>query len=517
MIGLRRRQLTIASCTASMLAALITSPALGYPLDGADDTGILRLEAYRLAQTGKIRGRLLPPGARLPGDTIQLRLSEFPDFAIPAPDAAFGDAIRSLLQDDAAAYGVAVLDLTDPQHPRFAAHNTEMTQNPASVGKLMVALGWFQTLADLYPDDIAARDALMYDTQHSANAFIRSDSHDVPIWHPGDPRIDFRPLREGDRGNLWSWLDWMLSSSSNAAASSVMAELILLKHFGGAYPISPEAAKAFFRDQPKPVLSGLLRETVQKPVTRNGLDLQNLRQGSFFTREGKSRVPGITSMSTPMELLRFMVRMEQGRLVDGYSSLALKRLLYLSERRIRYASSQSLRRAAVYFKSGSWYTCKAESGFQCGKYEGNVRNFLNSVVVVETQPPARKLHYIAIVLSNVLRKNSATIHRNLATEIHSIIEAFHASGGTISETAASTTATPWADPIEEMDGEPDEFDGEPDEFDGEPDEMDGEADEMDSEADELDGQLDELEDELDELEDELDELDSEGNESDSGA
>lgn len=449
----------VACCAASILAWGLASPGFGYPLDGWADTGIDRLEAYRLAQTGKIRARLLPPGGRLPGSTIELRLREYPDFAIPPPDPEFSAEVGALLLDDADAYGLVILDLTDPLRPRLAVHNPDMAQNPASVGKLMVGLGWMQTLADVYPDNPDARDALMRSTQVSADGFIRTDSHDVPIWHPGEPRVDYRPLRIGDQGNLWTWLDWMLSSSSNAAASTIIAQTILLKHFGAAYPVSPEAAARFFRDTPQSTLSGLLRETLQRPITRNGLDLDKLRQGSFFTREGKNRIPGTTSTSTPMELLKFMVQMEQGQLVDPYSSLALKRLVYLSERRIRYASTLALRRAAVYFKSGSWFTCKPEKGFQCDEYKGNVRNFLNSVVAVETQPPARKLHYIVVLLSNVLRKDSAEIHRNLATEIHEMIDAYHAGEG---EASSSNSDSDWgvdasaeanAGPIDEMDSD----------------------------------------------------------------
>ncbi len=460
----------VSYCAASLLGAVaLTLPAIGYPLDGFEHTGIQRLDAYRLAQTGKIRARLLPPGARFPGDTIQLRLIELMDFAIPAPDAEFSEAIDALLQDDADAYGVAILDLTDPRNPRLAAHKAEMTQNPGSVGKLVVALGWFQALADLYPGDDESRDALLRNTYVTADRFIRHDSHEVPIWKPGDPEVEYRPLREADTANLWTWFDWMLSSSSNAAASSVMAQLILLKHFGAEYPVPLETATKFFRDTPQTSLSRIFREAVQTPVTRNGLDIDKLRQGSFFTAEGKSRIPGTNSVSTPMELLRFMLRLEQGTLVDGYSSLALKRLLYLSERRIRYASSPAFRRAAVYFKSGSLYSCQPEKGFECGKYRGNVLNYLNSVISVETEVSARSLHYIAVVLSNVLRKDSAEVHKNLATEIHAVIDAYHAGARTHTEmedagsaiNAESASDLDVIVPIDEIDAdEIDEIDGE---------------------------------------------------------
>ena len=407
--------------------ALFTFPqlALGYPLDAYEQTGILRLEAYRLAQTGQVRGRLLPPGARLESDDIQLRLIDQPDFEIPAPDAALSASIRALLGEDADGYAIAVLDLTDPANPRYAAHNAEQNQNPGSVGKMMVGLAWFQALADAYPDDTEARDALLKNTHHVADAFIRSDSHKVPFWKPGDSEVEYRPIREGDDGNLWTWLDWMMSSSSNAAASTLMSQLVLLSHFGAEYPVSREATEKFFADTPKSKLSSIYTKAIQSPLTRNGLDVSKLRQGSFFTREGKARIPGTNSVATPLELLRYIVKMEQGTLIDRYSSLAIKRLIYLSEGRIRYAASPALRRAALYFKSGSLYSCKEEAGFTCGKYKGNVRNYLNSVTMVETDESGRQLQYIVVLLSNVLRKDSAQVHKRLATEIHQIMERDH--------------------------------------------------------------------------------------------
>ena len=373
-----------------------------------------------------MRARLLPPGAQLPIDSIALRLIDHPNFQIPAPDAELEATIRTLLGEDAGDYSLAILDLTDPLRPRYAAHNPERPQNPGSVGKLMVALGWFQALADVYPDDTQARHQLMKTTRHTADAFIRNDSHKVPFWQPGDTGVDYRPIREGDEGTLWTWLDWMASSSSNAAASTVMEQLILLHHFGAEYPVSQSVAAQFFKETSKSELSSIFREAIQTPIRRNGLDLAKLRQGSFFTREGKNRVPGTNSVSTSLELLRFAVKMEQGQLVDPYSSLEIKRLIYLSEGRIRYAASRDLRRSALYFKSGSLYSCTPEPGFECGKYMGNVVNFLNSVTIVETEGPGPRLHYIVVLLSNVLRKNSAEIHKNLATEIHRIMVGYAA-------------------------------------------------------------------------------------------
>ena len=123
--------------------------------------------------------------------------------------------------------------------------------------------------------------------------------------------------------------------------------------------------------------------------------------------------------------MQLMLMMEQGRLVDEWSSRQLKRLLYMTERRIRYASAPELKDAAVYFKSGSLYKCKAEEGFTCGQYKGNVINYMNSVAIVEQEIEGSKLHYIVIVISNVLRINSAQEHQSLGTAIHALIKEQH--------------------------------------------------------------------------------------------
>jgi hypothetical protein len=92
--------------------------------------------------------------------------------------------------------------------------------------------------------------------------------------------------------------------------------------------------------------------------------------------------------------------------------------MYMTARRIRYASSPRLNDAAVYFKSGSLYRCKPEPDFECKKYEGNVENIMNSVAIVE-QPSGRT--YMVGIMSNVLRKNSAVEHQSLATFIDKIL------------------------------------------------------------------------------------------------
>ncbi len=403
-----------------------TDHGLAYPLDAYPETGIRRIEAARLAVFGKMRGRRQPPGALLPAALVDLRLQDHPDLVLPEPDPEFTARVLKLLGNKANRYGVAVLDLSDIDHPRYAEHRADYKQNVGSVGKIAVAMALFQALADIYPDDIEARKRLLRETIITADEFIEWDHHEVRLWNPDTGALSFRPLKKGDQGSLWEYLDWTLSISSNAAAAMVMKNAMLLRHFRKDYPVSDEDANRFFKKTSRPQLRELYEQTFLEPFTRNGLDLQYFRQGSFFTRYGKKRVPtGYNSYGTARELMRYILLMEQGKLVDVFSSREIKRLLYMTERRIRYASSPALNDSAVYFKSGSLYSCKAEPGFKCKKYHGNVKNYMNSVAIVETPAGVNRLHYLATLISNVLYKNSAVDHQTLATYIHRLIEADH--------------------------------------------------------------------------------------------
>jgi hypothetical protein len=407
---------------------MIPSDGGTYPLDGYAYTGIARLEAYRLAMEGKVRAPRQPAGALLPSSEVDLRLREQTDFEIPASDAEFAARVKQLLGEEAERYHVAVLDLTDPARPRYAEHQANLPANPGSVGKIIVALGLFQALADAYPDDLEARLEILRNTVVTADAFIESDHHVVPFWEPGNPRVQYRKIQIGDQASLWTYLDWMLSASSNAAASMVIREIMLLVHFGRNYPAGEAQAVEFFKTTPRKELSALLARALNDPVTRNGLNIAELRQGSFFTWKGKRLVPGTTSFATPRELLRWLVKLEQGKLVDAFSSREIKRLLYMTQRRIRYAASPALNSAAVYFKSGSLYKCKPEPDFKCQKYQGNVMNMLNSVAIIEAPAAGRQLYYMVVVMSNVLRQNSAVVHQTLATRLHRMLEDFHGLG-----------------------------------------------------------------------------------------
>jgi hypothetical protein len=406
--------------------ALLPSVALSYPLDGYEETGIRRVEGARLAHEGLALGGFQPPGALLTTTEVDVRLLDHPDLQLAPADPDFTTHISALLGENANAYGIAVLDLTDPDAPSYAEHRGDHRQNVGSIGKILGALGYFQALADVWPDDLDQRTRILRDTIITADDFAHTDHHNVRFFDVENRTLARRKILDGDRGSLWEYLDWMLSVSSNSAASMVMRDAMLLRHFGAEYPVSEDQIHAFFKDTPRSELTRLFQRTFWEPVTRNGLELGQIRQGSFFTAQGKKNVNGGgNSYATARSLMQLMLAMEQGKLVDEWSSRQLKRLLYMTERRIRYASSPALREAAVYFKSGSLYKCKEEPGFSCKAYHGNVMNYMNSVAIVEQEVDGVQLHYIVIVISNVLRKNSANDHQALGTEIHRLIKERH--------------------------------------------------------------------------------------------
>jgi hypothetical protein len=195
---------------------------------------------------------------------------------------------------------------------------------------------------------------------------------------------------------------------------------MLIRHFGAEYPQSFEESERFFKETPKKDLAALAQALVTEPLAAAGIDTNNLQQGSFWTTNSKNKVPGRVSFATPRELARLVFRIEEGRLVDSWSSLEMKKYMYLTKRRYRYSYAPELGSSAVYFKSGSLYSCKPEEGFRCDKYMGNDRNMMNSVAVVEGIGESEP-HYLAVLMSNVLKFNSAWDHSRIAAAVHETI------------------------------------------------------------------------------------------------
>jgi hypothetical protein len=172
------------------------------------------------------------------------------------------------------------------------------------------------------------------------------------------------------------------------------------------------------KNTPKPELSQLALAALENPLTAASLDTSRIRLGTFFTRNASAVIPGTASYACPGELLRWLVKLEQGKIVDEWSSLEIKKLIYFVRARYRYASSPALAKAAVFFKSGSLFECRPEPGYHCGQYRGNETNLMHSVAIVES---GRKVYLIAM-MSNVLKVNSAVEHQTIAGEIEKLIQ-----------------------------------------------------------------------------------------------
>ncbi|MCB1151465.1 hypothetical protein KDK88_07930 [bacterium] len=337
---------------------------------------------------------------------------------LPDVDPGLQTRLETLFPDRHESYSIALLDITPGQPVRYAAHQADRTMPPGSIGKLAVAAGLFAELARLYPDDPDKRRQLLRERMIPADEWILTDHHPVPFFDLETHATDSRPPKVGEVFSMYEWTDHMLSASANAAASIVWREAMLMRAFGAAYPPSPEEAAAYFKKTPKSELQRLSLSVINDPLRRIGIPQDAWQLGTFFTKTGQRYVPGAPSYGTPNALLRFLMRLEQGRVVDAWSSLELKRLLYMTAKRIRYASSPAIARSAVYFKSGSLYRCEPEPEFTCRKYMGNVENTMNSIAIVER--PDGTVYCVAL-MSNILRRNSAVEHQTLATFIDRIM------------------------------------------------------------------------------------------------
>jgi len=413
----------------------IAMDTIGYPLDGYDTTHIRRLQSANRDA--------LPAGAQLPSAVVVP--SGLGVDMLPPPDPELGDKLRNILGDMADQYSIALLDISDPDSPRFAVHNPDMIANIGSVGKLLVLFALFDKLARLYPDDLDRRQQILTDTMVTADEWITSDHHTVPIFDADAGRVVSRRLQAGDTGNLWEYLDWMASASSNAAASMVVQQVILLENFGRAFPAPPDIARGFLASSTATQSGRLWLDAMERPLRQAGFDLGRIRQGGPFTATAQRRVNGTTSIGNTTDLVRLLNLIETGKFVDAWSSEQVKRLLYMTQRRIRYASHPVLNNAAVYFKSGSFYTCEPEPDFVCRQYMGNKVNRLASIASIESPAGRPELRYHVAIMSNVLRINSAVAHQTLALHIHRLVEQINAERG--NRETPSTSVLPDPDAV----------------------------------------------------------------------
>lgn len=403
------------------LVSLGVAP-MPYPLDGFERTGIRRLLRTKAIAEGRLPGRTPPPGAMKQLDDIRLTLAggkHLPISSLPDVDRDLTAQLSRLFPGRDASYSVALMDITPGREHRLAFYKETGRYQPGSVGKLAILSGLFAELQRIYPDSPEDRRRLLKSRMVTAGPWVRSNHHTIPVYDPESGRFASRAVLETDTFSLYEWADHAVSASSNAAASVLWKEVLLMRAFGTAYPPSPAAEKAFFDTTPKGELGEMASSVVNDPLRTAGISEDDWRLGSLFTNWAQSTIRASGgSWGNPRGLLTYLLRIEEGRMVDEWSSLEIKRLLYQTERRIRYAASPRLADAAVYFKSGSLYKCKKDPGEDCGKYRGNVYNYMNSVATVET---ADGRVYLVTLMSNVLRINSASEHMNLASEIERIM------------------------------------------------------------------------------------------------
>jgi hypothetical protein len=194
-----------------LMAALLYA----YPLDGDKRTGIRRLIGYRLAQTGQAKGPKVPPGGQWPADRVQLRLlaNRTLDIGPQMPkDPALQKGLEAILGGRNLSYGMALLDITDPQKPRYAAVR-ETSPLPGSVGKLRCHRHDGRSRAQ---PDIAAREKLL---RPSDRPMVLSFATARLSLHESGLRLSQPPDRHRRQVQPLEWLDHMLSQSSNAAGS----------------------------------------------------------------------------------------------------------------------------------------------------------------------------------------------------------------------------------------------------------------------------------------------------------
>ena len=395
-----------------------------YPIDGYEYTGIKRLKRLELIKNGEIKDATkIPEGAMKSWSEIQLNLNAREVDSVGAflvPDEDFQKEISSLFRGLDKSYSLTVLDISNPYSVRYASRNETAGYQPGSVGKLAVLNGLFTQLAKIYPDSWEKRTELLRNKSVKAGVWGLTDEHTIPIYNIEKNTLVKRQVVASDVFSLYEWADHMLSVSNNGAASIVWREVLLMAAFGQNYPdLTEEQALEYFKTTPRKELTDLGNDVVNLPLRDLGITTDEWRLGSFFTRGANTYVGDKGgSIGTPLGLMKFLIQLEQGKVVDEQSSLEMKRLMYMTDRRIRYAQSPALKEAAVYFKSGSLYKCDRSKGEACGKYMGNVTNFMNSVIIVEHPDNCK---YIVVLMTNVLRKNSASDHMYLAGNIDKII------------------------------------------------------------------------------------------------
>ncbi|MEM9836358.1 MAG: serine hydrolase [Bacteroidota bacterium] len=393
--------------------------ANSYPvIGGVEHTGIRRLiRLERMDSTAYVRA--LPYGGRYDLEYVRLSLMEQPiDSNLIERDSSLEAELEKIIPNRGRNYSVALLDITPGQAPRYAERNAAIGYQPGSVGKLAVATAFMCELENLFVDDIPARWELMQSRQVRGGEFAVYDHHTIPDYDPETERYSRPRVNKNHVFSLYEWLDHALSVSNNGAASVIWREAILMRVFGQQYlSLTEEQANDYFKTASWLERRDIANSVVNEPLRHLGIGHDEWRLGTMFTRGASAIVPpGGGSVGTPRGLMKWLTALESGRVIDEASSLEIKRLMYMTDRRIRYARSTALDSAAVYFKSGSLYGCKPETS--CAKYAGNRMNYMNSVAIIE-QPAGER--YLVALMTNVLGRNSNYDHQRLAKDIDVLV------------------------------------------------------------------------------------------------
>jgi hypothetical protein len=392
-----------------------------YPIDGYEYTGIKRLYQLRQFQKDSVKYTRIPKGAYKKWADIKLNLTNKTTDSVEElfnVDNDFNQKIKRITP--AGNYSLAIMGMSNPNNLRYAEHRETIGYQPGSVGKIAVLLAVFDQLAKLCPDSHEERIAYLKNIKVTSRYWGLGDHHTIPIYDIEKDKLTKRQVVANDEFSLFEWLDHMVSVSNNGAASIMYREAMLMAAFKQDYFfLDAEKAEKYFEETPRDSLTNLAHTVVNQPLRDLGITENEWKLGGLFTRPpGKYVGRKGGSIGTPKGLMKFLVKLEQGKVVDKASSLEMKRLLYLTDRRIRYAKSPRLDDAAIYFKSGSYYKCDREKDPDCASYAGNVFNYMNSVIIVEHNNGVK---YIVCLMSNVLNKNSAGAHMYLASKIDDVV------------------------------------------------------------------------------------------------
>ena len=115
----------------SLMTASTTTNA--YPIDGYLETGISRLEYYRLSEAGEIDGKPLFEGAKRTADEIRPRLIGVDGHSeLPEADSSVSARLAPLIPDQPGRYSIALLDLSCLLYTSPSPRDRQKSRMPSS-------------------------------------------------------------------------------------------------------------------------------------------------------------------------------------------------------------------------------------------------------------------------------------------------------------------------------------------------------------------------------------------------